>query len=249
MKTSLRLTVSLIATALASAHWMTGPARSEAQAVHVVEMFTSQGCSSCLPADKLLKTLAGRSDVIALSFHVDYWDRLGWKDTFGSPASTKRQRGYAINRGDGQVYTPQAVINGRAHEVGHNRSGIERAMAVSAANLAGQRVPIAITVTNGKLVVTVGDAASPKVNGGVITLLGVQAEGAVTATRGENSGARLAYTNIVRASTSLGSWNGTRLETSVAKTDPVLTDADAAVVLIQRTADGPIIGAAKLALR
>ena len=233
---------------LAATHWLPVPAQAQATAVHVVELFTSQGCSSCPPADKLLKTFAARSDVIALSFHVDYWDRLGWKDTYGSPAFTKRQRDYAQQRGDGQVYTPQAVINGRQHEVGHNRSAIERAIAASAADIAAQRVAIGMSVTGGKLVVTVG-AGSSKAGAGLVTLLGVQAQGTVTATRGENAGERLAYTNIVRSVKPLGAWNGTRFENAVSSSDPALSGVDAAVVLIQRSADGPIIAAATLQLK
>ena len=227
--------------------WLTAPTAAEGQAVHVIEMFTSQGCSSCPPADRLLKTFAGRTDVIALSFHVDYWDRLGWKDTFGSPAFTKRQRDYALRRGDGKVYTPQAVINGRLHEVGHNRSAIERAM--SASDAAAQRVPVTLSLKSGQLRVTAASASGQKSAGGIVTLLGVQTQGAVTATRGENSGERLAYTNIVRSMTTLGPWLGSSFETSIAVSHPSLAGADAVVVLIQRTGDGPIIGATWLGLK
>jgi hypothetical protein len=239
----------LIAIAVAAMPWLSAPARAEAQAVHVIEMFTSQGCSSCPPADRLLKTFAGRSDVIALSFHVDYWDRLGWKDTFGNAAFTKRQRDYALRRGDGQVYTPQAIINGGRHEVGSDRSAIERTMSASAASIAAQRLRIGMSMTDGKLMVAISDTPGSSAAGAVVTLLGVQAQGAVTATRGENAGERLAYSNIVRAVKPLGAWVGQRFEASVAGNDATLTGADSAVVLVQRSADGPIIAAAKLQLK
>lgn len=248
MKLSLHLTASFLAITLVAVLWTSGPARAQSQPVHVIEMFTSQGCSSCPPADRLLKSYAERSDVIALSFHVDYWDRLGWKDTFGSPAFTQRQRAYALQRGDGQVYTPQAVINGRYHEVGSNKSAIERALA-STSDLATQRVPIAMSLAGGKLVIKVGDGPSGKSGGGVVTLLGVQAQGIVTATRGENSGERLAYSNIVRGSVALGAWNGARFEGRVSSTDPVLANVDTAVVLVQRSPNGPIVAAAKMSLK
>src|SRR5512140_911562 len=91
----------------------------------VLELFTSQGCSSCPPADAVFASYAGRDDVIALSFHVDYWDYLGWNDTFASRENTDRQRSYAATRGDRQVYTPQIVVNGRDHVVGSDRLALE----------------------------------------------------------------------------------------------------------------------------
>ena len=110
-------------------------ATAEASPRAVVELFTSQGCSSCPPADELLAKLARDPNVIALSLPVDYWDRLGWKDTLARHAFTERQMAYASVRGDGQVYTPQAVVNGREHAVGSERSAIERAAAATAAGL------------------------------------------------------------------------------------------------------------------
>ena len=94
----------------------------------VIELFTSQGCSSCPPADALLQKYAADPNVIALSMPVDYWDYLGWKDTFASPRNTERQRAYAKSRGDGAIYTPQAVINGSIHVNGSSRSEIDQAI-------------------------------------------------------------------------------------------------------------------------
>src|SRR6516165_10211815 len=101
---------------------------AQAQTRAVVELFTSQGCSSCPPADKLLGELAKRDDLLALSLPIDYWDYLGWKDTLASHDFSERQREYAQSRGDGAVYTPQAVINGTDDMVGSDRSAIESAV-------------------------------------------------------------------------------------------------------------------------
>lgn len=216
----------------------------------VIEMFTSQGCSSCPPADKLLKSFAGQRDVIALSFHVDYWDRLGWKDTYGSSAFTQRQQAYARKRGDGQVYTPQAVVNGQHHEVGHNKSAIERRMAATTADLRGQSVMVTLFSRDGKMQIhAAGADARQLAEGAVVTLLGVQSQGSATATRGENAGQTLTYVNIVRAMKAIGTLSSARFESAVALTDPVLASGDAAVVLVQQTVDGPVLGAAQIRLR
>ena len=113
----------------------------------VVELFTSEGCSSCPPADALLAELASRPDVLALSFHVDYWDRLGWKDPFSSAAATDRQRNYAKLLGTGTVYTPQIVVDGRWQAVGSDRSEVERAIA--AAHQSEAAVPVALAFEHG----------------------------------------------------------------------------------------------------
>ena len=130
-------------------------ATAEAAPRAVVELFTSQGCSSCPPADELLAKLARDPDVIALSLPVDYWDRLGWKDTLARHAFTERQKAYANVRGDGQVYTPQAVVNGREHAVGSERSAIERAAAATAAGL---DVPLSVEPRSDGIVISVGAA-------------------------------------------------------------------------------------------
>src|SRR6266851_3411915 len=103
-----------------------GIARAEPRAL--LELFTSQGCSSCPAADKLLGELSGDPALVALSVPIDYWDYLGWKDTLASPAHSARQRGYARVRGDRQVYTPQIVINGSTHALGSDRSAVDRAI-------------------------------------------------------------------------------------------------------------------------
>ena len=108
----------------------------------VIELFTSQGCSSCPPADEVLKSYAEQENVIALSLPVDYWDYIGWKDTLASPKNTERQRSYAKSLGSGSVYTPQAVINGVVHVVGSNRSEIEKGLEKTETAFARRRIPL-----------------------------------------------------------------------------------------------------------
>src|SRR5436190_20900837 len=114
----------------------------------VVELFTSQGCSSCPPADALLAQLAGRPDLLALSFHVDYWDRLGWKDPFSSAAATQRQHRYAELLGLATVYTPQMVVDGKWQAVGSDRSDVEQALSSARRSRGG--VPVALAVDHGR---------------------------------------------------------------------------------------------------
>src|SRR5246127_3918229 len=113
----------------------------------LVELFTSEGCSSCPPADALLAELAGRPDVLALSFHVDYWDRLGWRDPFSSPAATERQQRYAELLRLATVYTPQIVIDGKRQAVGSNRGEVERAL--NSARRSHEGVPVELALDHG----------------------------------------------------------------------------------------------------
>src|SRR5690348_12190804 len=129
----------------------------------VIELFTSQGCSSCPPADKLLGELAHDRSLIALSLPVDYWDYLGWKDTLALRGHGIRQRGYAETRGDRAVYTPQVVVNGVVHALGSDKDAIEKAIAESRAKSDALSLPVSMKVDNGRVTVTL--PASDKVDG------------------------------------------------------------------------------------
>src|SRR5947209_11482768 len=126
----------------------------------VVELFTSQGCSSCPPADKLLGELAKDPNVITLSLPIDYWDYLGWKDTLADKRFTARQKAYSHMRGDREVYTPQVVINGKIHAVGSDRESIERAIEQTAHEAGVMSVPVSVSVSRGQLNVAVASAPS-----------------------------------------------------------------------------------------
>lgn len=195
----------------------------------VVELFQSQGCSSCPPAIANVNTLADRSDLLALSFAVTYWDRLGWKDTFAKPEFTARQYAYGHVFGDG-AYTPEVVINGRSDLVGAKRGDLLAAIG-KAAPLQGP----AITVGGGK--VTVAAAADVWLVRYDPRVLNVDI-GA-----GENSGLLLPHRNIVRALVRLGTWSGSAQSYAIpAGGDPVWR----AAILVQSRNNGPILSAAKL---
>ena len=212
----------------------------------VIELFTSQGCSSCPPADALLKTYAESKDVLALSLPIDYWDYLGWKDTFASPRNTERQRAYAKGFGIGPVYTPQAVINGMGQALGSSKKDIDEAIEQTAVALEKRRVTVRfLREPNSIIIATSGAPDGAEVKEATIWLAVVQKSGSVPIKRGENNGKSLTYTNIVRQLTPVGLWNGKPLTIQLAQAAIMRPETEDLIVLIQET-DGPIIGAARL---
>ena len=153
----------------------------------VVELFTSQGCSSCPPADKLIGELAKDPSIIALSMPIDYWDYLGWKDTLADSRFSARQKAYSHMRGDRDVYTPQAVINGSAHVIGSDRAGIEGAIDETEKTSGVMSVPVTMSVTGRQINVSVaasrsGAAATNMTSGGTAIGAGATATGGGAAT-------------------------------------------------------------------
>jgi len=171
----------------------------------VVELFTSQGCSSCPPADRILGDLARDPSLVVLTMPVDYWDYIGWKDTLASPQCTARQKGYAAARGDGQVYTPQAVIDGVSHVVGADRAAIEKNISEDRSAKGALSVDVATKIADGKASVDVGAGAGKAAS---VWLLEVEPSATVAVGRGENAGRTLTYTNVVRKMTRLGDYSG-----------------------------------------
>jgi hypothetical protein len=207
----------------------------------VVELFTSQGCSSCPPADAYLGELAQRSDVLALTYHVQYWDDLGWRDRFGLSAATLRQRNYATFLHLNSVYTPQVVIDGKADFVGSDRISIGASLSSPRAG-----VPVTIAVSEGQILVDLeaqGGAAPSDV------LLVSYLRTAVSPIgRGENAGRTLKEFNIVRDIRTLGRWTGEGRQYRI-PIDALPTDATDVAVLVQAAGQAPIIGAGTMALR
>ena len=206
----------------------------------VVELFTSQGCSSCPPADALLGELAAREDVIALALHVDYWDYIGWADTFAQAAFTARQRGYGEAAGSTVVYTPQMVVGGRDHVVGFRPMEVADLIALHRA--APDPVALEAARIGGDWRIRAvwdGDGAAPGMVVHVVAYLPLEE---VEITRGENAGLSVGYYNIVRDWQVLGEWTGTgAFEAEVA--------GDAGmprVVMVQAAGHGAILAAARL---
>ena len=215
------------------------PAAALADGPVVVELFTSQGCSSCPPADKLLGDLADRDDVIALAFHVDYWNYIGWEDPFSDAAHTQRQRNYAQLMGSATVYTPQAIVQGQQDVVGSHSAALEGAIAEAAASNNG----ITLIIEGDAVSVSAGTAST---EGAVLLLVLYKSRAVTEVTRGENAGRSLIERNIVRQTVELANWQG------AAMTQPLnLTryeGYDGVALLLQDSGTGAILAAAKVEL-
>ncbi len=214
----------------------------------VVELFTSQGCSSCPPADKVLGELAADPSVIALSLPIDYWDYLGWKDTLADSRFSARQKAYSSMRGDRGVYTPQAVVNGTANVLGSDRAGIENAANRTQKTEGVMSVPVTMTMSGGHINVAVAASAG---KGGEVWICAVSKQVPITIARGENRGQQVTYHNVVRNMLKVGDWNGKAGIWTVPLENITRDGVDAAVVYVQdgnRDKPGPMLGAAMTSL-
>ena len=207
----------------------------------VVELFTSQGCSSCPPAEALLRELAKRPGVIALELHVDYWDYIGWKDPFASHVYTQRQRGYGGSLGERYIYTPQMVFNGRTHAVGSDRGKVEAE--INAMRDDAEPGP-KIELTR------VGNSVRVRIDGKAVDsaydifFVTFDAEHKTRVARGENRGMTLINTNIVRALDKVGQWRGQPVDLTVSLAGK--KGDGGCAVLVQKVGNGPIVAAAVL---
>jgi hypothetical protein len=199
----------------------------------VVELYQSQGCSSCPPADVVLNGIADRPDVLALSFAVTYWDDLGWKDTFASPAFTRRQWDYAHAGGRGNVATPQVIVNGRGVLTGNRRADVDAAIAQFDRGASGPSLTIA------------DKSVSVGAGRGAATLWLVHYDPrtiAVPIRAGENGGRTIPHRNIVRQLVKLGTWNGQPVRFTLPASPAGLLSA----VLLQSGTGGPIVASRRL---
>jgi hypothetical protein len=216
----------------AGALFVPGAARAQsvtaAQGMSVVELFTSQGCSSCPPADALMVQLSKEPGIIPLTYPVQIWDYLGWRDTLAKPAFTRRQKAYAANVAGRRVYTPQAIVNGRAHCVGSDFSALVR-LRQSAASASRSQVAVRRSSEGWTLAVSLAEVDGPA----HVVLLPVMMREEVQIGRGENSGRSVTYANVVRDILDLGVIAPGKRNFSVRRTDLAEHGADGFAVLIQ----------------
>ena len=216
----------------------------------VLELFTSQGCSSCPPADRLLGELDQDPSLIALSLPMDIWDYLGWKDTLADPRNTARWQAYSKSRGDRERYTPQMVVNGGAHVLGSDRSGIEKAIAKSRQNEAVMSVPVNAARSGDRLTIVLPDGAP--VESATVSVWALAKAVTVMITRGENKGRTVTYHNVVRRWLNLGAWNGKTNRWNVPLRDLAGDGIETVAVMVQTgTAEMPsfVLGATMAPIR
>ncbi len=222
---------------------LTGASTANAEPVRgVVELFTSQSCSSCPPADKVLGEVIMRGDVLGLAFHVDYWNYLNWKDTFSSPESTKRQYDYAKSLNSRQVYTPQMIVNGKDVVAAGSPDAVFQL--IDAAGTVGLAVDVSARIENETLVVNAGTGKG-EAN---LVLVVFESREIVDIKRGENSGKKIEYRNAVTQVQTLGMWKGERLAVELPKKEYLAKKGYGCAVILQRVTTegtpGEIIGAA-----
>jgi hypothetical protein len=223
---------------------------ADAEPRAVIELFTSQGCSSCPPADKLLAQFAVDPSLVALSLPIDYWDYLGWKDTLADPRNSARQRAYSQARGDREIYTPQVVINGNMYALGSDRDAIEKAIFQSRKGGVALSLPVVMTMADGRLLVSApqeSELHSPA----EVWLCGLAKAVTVAIGRGENRGKTITYHNVARRWIKLGSWAGKSGTWNVPVQDFDGDGIDEAALVVQTgTVEklGTILGATIVAL-
>ncbi|WP_333823266.1 DUF1223 domain-containing protein [Pinisolibacter sp.] len=226
IRTTIAVTV-LTAVELATAVTATAGSRPV-----VVELFTSQGCNSCPPANANFIGIMDRQNVLALSFAVTYWDRLGWKDIFGKPEFTARQYAYEPALGESGPFTPQIVVDGRVSAVGMRRGEIESLIAA-----AGEPSSVAVDLSRDRVSI---DAGAAPAGGADVWLVRYQPGVLeVSVARGENAGRKLPHGHVVRDLVRLGGWTGAKTAFPITPVDRLKT-----AVLVQAVNGGPILGAA-----
>jgi len=224
---------------------MVRPAHADPRAV--VELFTSQGCSSCPAADKVLGELAKDPNIIALSLPIDYWDYLGWKDTLADSRFTARQKAYSRVRGDRDVYTPQVVVNGATHVIGSDRGRIEGAIDTTKKAEGVMSVPVSMSLSGKQINVSVAASKASGAKHGEVWICSVSKAVPIAIGRGENRGREVTYHNVVRNLLKVGDWNGSAGNWTVPLENISREGVDAAVVYVQdgsRDNPGPMLGAA-----
>ncbi|WP_127560686.1 DUF1223 domain-containing protein [Nioella ostreopsis] len=218
---------------------LTAPA-ARADSPVVVELFTSQGCSACPPADALLTQLAGREDVIALALHVDYWDYIGWADTFASGQFTRRQHAYARHAGQRMVYTPQMIVGGVERVVGYEPMDV--AELIAQYRVVDYPVEVSLSRVEGGIVLRAVASMALEEPGMIVQIVRYMPSEMVEIRRGENAGRTVEYSNIVTEWMRVGTWSGAEPYELQLVDDSALPIA----AIVQMAGPGQILGAARL---
>ncbi|MDV4181464.1 thioredoxin family protein [Rhizobium brockwellii] len=201
----------------------------------VVELFTAQGCSSCPPADAAFRKLVNQGDVIALAYHVDYWNYLGWADTLSSKENTERQYGYAKTMGRSNVYTPQAIVNGRGHLAGADLNGINSQIDTYSSEGNGLTIPISAAMRGDELEIKIG-AGQGKAN---VVMVYFDKEKTIDVEKGENSGQKISYLHSVTNVETVGMWDGKATSLTLPASVLQRPQLEGCAILLQSaTADG-----------
>lgn len=234
-----RMKIAILAALGLASLVLSAPVAQAEGSVVVVELYTSQGCDACPPADEVLAQLTGRDDVIALSLHVDYWDYLGWRDTFAQRQFSRRQYAYRDAWRKNVVYTPQMVVQGRDDVMG------SRSDALAAAIAAAQQVepPIKVTIERQGGMLKCRIEPGPERVVGIVWIAKYTLSATVEISRGENAGRTITYMNVVNSLNRIGSWAGIEPE-EVAMPQP--EPGEGVAIWIQAGEAGPILAAAKI---
>ena len=245
LKSYLHLLLGACATLAAGALHSSAASPPPAPEPVLAELFTSQGCSSCPPADQIWADLQKRQDLVAISFNIDYWDYIGWKDTLAHRENTLRQQAYAKAMGSRQVYTPQVIIDGKSDAVGNERKELLASLDAHVAQTRGKRLPIRLS-QSGNIVqihVPAGTAAEPA----TVWIAHTSSVRKVPITKGENSGRIMVYSNVVRDIASAGTWNGQALTLQVPVQPRDKGEAtDGVAAWVQLGSHGHVLGAAQI---
>ncbi len=208
----------------------------------VVELYTSQGCSSCPPADALMGQLTQRPDLLAVSLPITYWDMLGWKDTLASPANTARQKAYSQMMGHGGIYTPQIIVDGLTDVVGSRDAQVKAAIAAREAHMSAVSVLLKPDAHQVHVLIGAG-----KPTDATVWVFHILTTATVNIGKGENEGRTMTYRNVVRDLKPVGSWKGQTLALDLPRHDPADPPHDAMAVVVQQGGYGRVIGAAFIA--
>lgn len=229
-----------VISAAAFALVVAGTSSADAKRKIVLELYTSQGCSSCPPADALIGRLSDRPDLLALSLPITYWDMLGWKDTLASEANTRRQKAYAAAMGRGGVYTPQIIVDGATDVVGGREGQLDAA--ITARKYDMRELPVALSVSLDAVHIEIGAFPEKTPDDATVWLLHVLSRASVRIGAGENQGRNVDYRNVVRDIRAVAIWKGQPLSLDVPRGDQASPSYDSVAVLVQEHGYGRVIG-------